>query len=369
LSRSSDSPLEKDFERASSDEEEAIAFLASIIPQKDKIRIRKEIESNPDFAAKQHMFLGMTTRNALRVGGFHYMPYTMDVIWFSWLKKAVNLPEDNIVVTDSVRGRIKKYRASIKRPPLRPPLGPKEIESVKEQLERRHGIRLPEIDVRYSDNITHALSISVGELPPNKSSVTEARLADSTSSWLKLEGLKSGDLDAFDTSKFTIFLPKRYVNYPSGLYGSVWHELAHAAALALDLKDKDFEESFAVTYSFIGLLLGAKEGNFSLEKAFDQIELSIKSAKHSFPATPHHWSLKPIEAHNPGLKFRNRDMTGLLAELDKTIEDIVDTDKEIFEIVQERKLKRYEKPFVIILGTVALALLAISFVLSLLHVV
>jgi hypothetical protein len=368
LSRSGDSPLEKDFERAYADEEEAIVFLASIVPKKDKIRIRKEIESNPDFAAKQHMSIGMTTRNALRVGGFYYMPHTMDFIWFSWLKKAVNLPEDNIVVTDSVKGRIKKYRASIKRPPLRPPLSPDEIESAKEQFERRHSIKLPETDVRYSDNITHALSISAGELP-GKSSVTKARLADSTSNWLKLEGLKDSDLEVFDTSKFTIFLPKRYLNYPCGLYGSVWHELAHASAHALDLKDKGFEESFAVTYSFIGLLLGAKEGKFSFEKAFDQIELSIESAKYSFPMTAHHWSLKPIEAHNPGMRFRNRDIDDLLAELDRTIRDIVDTDKEIFEIVQERKLKRYEKPFVIILGTVALALLVISFVLSLFHVV
>jgi len=371
LEQSDDSPFNKDLQRTAVDKEEAIIFLASIIPLKDRKRIQTEIEHDNDFDRKHHFSFGMNIRNALRTGGFFYLPETMDIIWFSWLKEAVNLPENRIILTDSIRKRIKKYRASIRRPRLCPPLDPREIVNIKEQLERRHSIRLPETDVRYSDNITHALGLDAVESSKKASSNSESKLDDTTDVMLRSEGLKENELQEIDLSKFTIFLPMRYVNYPAGLYKSVWHELGHATARTLKLKDKDFEESFAVTYGLIGLLLEAENGKFTFEKACDQIESSIKNVKHYFRPwwTLPYPSLKWIEKYNPDLKFRNRDPEELLAELEKAIQDIANTDREVHRILQSRALARREKPFIIAFGAIAVVLLIISLILYFLHAV
>jgi hypothetical protein len=371
LEQSDDSPFKKDFERVAVDKKEAIIFLASIIPKRNKRHIRTEIEHDRDFDCKHHFSLGMKVRNVLRAGGFFYLPQTMDVIWFSLLKEAVNLSEDRMVLTDSIRKRIKKFRASIRRPRLRPPLDPREIVNIKEQLERRHNIKLPETDVKYSDNIKHAFCLDRADYPGKDSSNSESRLDGLTETRLRSEGLKDIELQGIDQSKLTIFLPKRQVYYPAGLYDDVWHELSHATAHKLKLKDKDFEESFAVTYSIIGLLLEAKNGKFTFKKACDQIESVVKSVQHYFRPwwTLPFPSLKWIEKYNPDLEFRDRDPDELLAELEKAIQDIVETDREVHKILQSRVLARREKPFIIAFAAIAVALLIISLILCFLHAV
>jgi hypothetical protein len=62
------------FKRANDDREEAVRFLSQIIPTEDKTRIRRRIENDPNFAAREHLSLGMNVRNALRAGGFFYDP-------------------------------------------------------------------------------------------------------------------------------------------------------------------------------------------------------------------------------------------------------------------------------------------------------
>ena len=79
-----------------------------------KNRIRLEIKNDPKFVDKHHLLgLGTRVRNALRMGGFFYNPHTMDGIWFGWLKEAVCLPEDKIILTDSMKERIERYNASL----------------------------------------------------------------------------------------------------------------------------------------------------------------------------------------------------------------------------------------------------------------
>ncbi|MCW4052762.1 MAG: hypothetical protein NWE78_06115, partial [Candidatus Bathyarchaeota archaeon] len=112
------------------EEEEAIIFLAKIVPKKGKKWIRREIESisRSDFMFRYELFLGLKTRNALRAGGFVYLPEPMEFWWAVWLEQAVNLPKDRIILTDFTKERIKQYRATVRRPPLRPKLDPMEIE-------------------------------------------------------------------------------------------------------------------------------------------------------------------------------------------------------------------------------------------------
>jgi hypothetical protein len=370
LDQSDDSPFKKDFERASAEREEAIVFLASIIPMRNKKRIQTEIKNDKNFEVKQHFFLGMRVRNALRAGDFSYLPQTLDFIWFPRLEEAVNLPKDKIILTDSIRERIRKYRARKRRPPLRPPLKLEEIENAKRQLERKHNIKLPEVDVRYCDNITHALCFLPGKYRP-KGSIAEEELDDITVSKLKLEGISQRELYEIDLSKATVFMPKRCSNYPVGFYGSLWHELGHLAAWTLDLKDKSNEESFAVTYGFIGLLSEARSGKFTFRKAFAEIESRKVSALLCLDRmfSDDRPSLRWIEKYNPNLQFCGRDPDELLEELDKAITDIVTTDKEVYRILQKRILARREKPFILAFAAIAVALLIISLILYFLHVV
>jgi len=59
----------------------------------------------------------------------------------------------------------------------------------------------------------------------------------------------------------------------------VWHELGHATATALGVRDKILNEGVAIICKFKGLLLEAEEGKFLLERAFDQIEFDIEKTE------------------------------------------------------------------------------------------
>lgn len=313
--------ITEEFKRVEADQEEAIMFLAKIIPKEDKERIRRNIENDPDFVGKQHMFLGMKVRNALRNGGFFYDPHMMDGIWFPWLKEAVCLPEDKIILTDSNQERIKKYQTSIKRPPPRPKLDPTKIDNIKEQLEKLHNIKLPEVEVRYSDNIRNAFAIRPTKIPRFTPKETRNQFIKRRNSRLKAKGLKDEELEGIGISEFTIFLRRRYSNYPVELYGELWHEMGHATAYALNVRDKTLNEGVAYACGFRGLLIEVKEGKLSLEEAVEQIKSNIKGAKGSFPFFPHRRALLTIEAYNPDLNFRNRNLDELIAELDRSIQD------------------------------------------------
>lgn len=110
MSERFDSIVNSHMNHVNADREEAVLFLANLIEMKDRDLIRSKIESEPDFGAMQHMFLGMNVRNALRGAGFFYDPHTMDYIWYDWLKEAVSLPEEKVVLTDNIRRRIRRYR-------------------------------------------------------------------------------------------------------------------------------------------------------------------------------------------------------------------------------------------------------------------
>lgn len=304
----------------------------------------------------------MKVRNALRTAGFFYSPEVMDAVWFGWLKRAVSLPKKETILTDSLRDKIKKYRSTVRRPPLRPELEKSEVASIKERLEKRHDVKLPEVEVRYSDNIKSAFSANAVELPRFVSKERREKFETMRKSLFKLKGLKDGELTGVDLYKFTVFLPRRYRNYPAGLYGVLWHEFGHALAYVLDVKDKTRREGVAYACGFRGLLLEAMEGKFSIEKAVDEIELQIKGAGFSLPFFPHADSLRLIREHN--LNFRNRDPNELIGELDRSIQHTLEVDRKILQITRKRQLARVEKPFVSLFAMVAVTLLIISFILD-----
>jgi hypothetical protein len=103
------SNLDEAFRGAEADRKDAVLFLSRIISEENKARIRREMENDAHFAAKQHHFFGSQVRGALRAGGFFYDPIVMDDIWFSWVKEAVYLPKDKIVITYSINERIQRY--------------------------------------------------------------------------------------------------------------------------------------------------------------------------------------------------------------------------------------------------------------------
>ena len=370
LGEESVSYFKKELERAYADKQEAIVFLAKIIPRESKEQIHKSIEKDQDFERKQSLFLGMKVRNALRAGGFSYSQEVMELIWFGWLKEAVSLTEDNIVLSDTLKERIKQFQASIEKPPLCPELEMDEINRIRKQIEKRHKIRLPEVEFQYSDNIVDAFcshSVAPPELR-DPCTLTDypllhEKMTKFYQEWklnLKLKGLSDSEIEMVNQWKFTIFLPRRYANYPAGLYGAVWHELGHVAASTLSVKNEVLQESIAIAHCLNGLLLEVQEGKVDLEKAVSQIERYVAGYMmnpFSF-LSPHKQGLEAIQVFNPNLRFRGRDVNELEAELDKSIGYALDVDK--------RNKLRFEKPLILVAGLAIAAVFAISVILSIL---
>lgn len=256
----------------------------------------------------------------------------------------------------------------IEKPPVCPKLEAEEIRSIIEQLEERHKIELPEVEVRYSDNIRHAFCASALNLPSQKTISKSHFLQERINRFYrtrKLElrslGLKDDELRDICPSKFTIFLPRRYPNYSAGLYGAVWHELGHVAASVLGVKAKIPNESVAIAYSFRGLLHEAKEGKIRLEKAFDQIELYIGKTQEPLTRAFMHYeeALFSIRKYNPDLQFRNRDPDELLSDLDKAISYAI-----AYPFAYKNGKWAYENFFVYSLALFATVLFIISLALS-----
>jgi len=230
-------------------------------------------------------------------------------------------------------------------------------------LERRYEIRLPEVEVRYSENINHAFCVSATEFPFLNPPGIRSHFVEKMNSKLRLKGLKDEELEGVSASKFTIFMPRIYLNHPSKTRGALWHELGHATANSLNVKSNVLQESIAIACQFTGLLLESQDGEFPLEEALDHIELDVKTAHGPLSFLFHYReAFAAIRLYNSDLRFRNRNVDELLVELDKSIQYAVNTDREI----RRRELSKLERPFVTIFGTAATVLLLVSVALSLL---
>ena len=333
--------ITEEHKRVQADQEEAIMFLAKIIPKEDKERIRRNIENDPDFVGKQHMFLGMKVRNALRNSGFFYNPHMMDGIWFPWLKEAVCLPEDKIILTDSIKRRIEKFKEYQLRvnPPVSPELDMEQITYIKERLENLYGIRMPFIKVKHSEDIKGSFVL----VPPTFNLDELEYVKRDRDRKLISRGIKEQEIGQIDSSTYTIFLRTRQPKQQIGLYASAWHELAHVAAYTIGIKDTILGESFAFANEFRGLLEAAKEGLFLKDKVADTIQFHIKHAKYEqldvavfsslrrmglkvptdLTTAYHYEALDAIKKYNPDLRYHGRNLDELLAELDNSIEHIL----------------------------------------------
>lgn len=367
MSKDADSYFERDMKCVNADQE-ANAFLAEIIPNDDGARIRKKFEDS-DFSRKQHTFLGMNVENLLRAGNFSCLLGIMDAIWFSWFKKAVCLLENEVVLTDLPK-RVEKYQADVEQPRLCPKLEEGEIERIIRQLEERHKIKLSRVEVKYSDNIRRSFCVPPTHLPSEKI-IRELHFMRERvkkfhrirKSKLKFRGLTDSEIEEIDASKFTVFLGRKYANCSAGLYCAAWHELGHVVAFVHGIKARIANESIALAYSFRGLLQGAKEGRFTLEKAVDLIELDIGIAQDPLTNVFTHYdkSLEAIREFNPDLKFRNRDLNELLLELDKTIDYTL-----AYPFAYEQKRWEYEKIFIYSVALAAITSFTISLALTVL---
>lgn len=91
--------------RVNADREEAVLFLANSITKKDRDLIRFKMNGESHFGVMEPMLLGMAVRNLLRGAGFFYDLFTLENVWYDWLKEAVSLPDEKVVLTDSIRVR------------------------------------------------------------------------------------------------------------------------------------------------------------------------------------------------------------------------------------------------------------------------
>jgi len=213
-----------------------------------------------------------------------------------------------------------------------------EITSIRKELEKRHKIDLSDVQVRYSDNISKAFNIY--HSPEMRPEIKEKKSRYE----LMKKGLQDYELEDLDLSKPVIFIPRAYENYPARLYGAINEEFGHQTAYRLDVKNKTFNEAFAIAYRLRGILLGYKIGKFTLDEAIDQIEHDIKEAEYDsrflssfekaglkIPSNIKHYenALFAIRKYNPDLEFRNRDPDELIEELEGSIKYILSFSEKI----------------------------------------
>jgi len=233
-----------------------------------------------------------------------------------------------------------------------------DIENIKGKMEKRHGIKLPEIDIIYSNKANRAFTIRPANFPTGCSQEQKDAYYEKRDPELKERGLSDGEIKLIDTSKYTIFLPrKRYENHPIKLYAAKWEELGHVVAYALGIEDKIRNESIALAYRFKGLMQGVQQRFFSKGQAIDEIESTLKNIGHEKLMTglyskletmglkvpkdltvAHHDSaLFAIRKFNPDLQFRGRDLDALLVELDNSMDYALRTTGMKERIVQSIK--------------------------------
>lgn len=215
-----------------------------------------------------------------------------------------------------------------------------EVEDVRDFMQKRHRITLPDVDIRCSTNMIRD-GFAVPPMPDWYSEEEMNRIAEYWNSQLRARGLRDLEVEQLNRSKFTIFISSSCLERPLSLQSAKWHEMGHVLAYTLNINDKVQNESVASIYGLIGLLRGAKEGLYKKEEVFDYIDLIVRSVTyervkaHVFAKMgkmglkkipddlkkPHYYSsLFAVRKYNPKLIFRDRDLDEIMRELDRSLD-------------------------------------------------
>jgi len=205
-------------------------------------------------------------------------------------------------------------------------------------MQKRHQIALPEFDVKYSATLRNAFLLS----PLPSWVITEKttrEVIENTDSQLRLHGLKDAEIEQIDRLRYTIFFPAILPIDTLFSTASRWEEMGHLLAYALGIDDRVKNESVAVIYRFIGLILAAKQGLVEKEKVLSHLELCRQSTDHERAQAfmfqklgqmglkvrqelkePHYYkSFSAIRRYNPKMTYRGRDLDEILRELDRSL--------------------------------------------------
>jgi hypothetical protein len=234
---------------------------------------------------------------------------------------------------------------------------------------------MPKININYSEGIRSSLAI----FPPPYNLDELYYVKAEREMNLRQRGLSVEEVSKIDSSEYTVFLSQRQSFQSAGLYGSVWHELAHVAARVMGIEDKVMNEAFAMATQFRGLYQAVLKGNFTKDEVTELIEHSMKCAKNEFLDTslfstlsrmglsgipedfkiPYHkQALELIREYKPNLEFRSNNPENLIHELDDVIKSIVKT-------WRKRKLNS-QLPLIIVSTVVVGAFIAYIVIISLL---
>lgn len=286
---------------------------------------------------------GMFWRNALRAGGFR----NVRQYWSVWLREALSLPVDKIAITDAMKSRIDHYKEwfSVEYPPVVQEIETEHVEQIEKRLEERYGIELPDLQVFCSDKVKNSFFVPAPSFNLDEFQYTKKERNER----LAFHGASREEIERIDSARHAVFLARKQPYGYVGLYGSACHELAHVAAHALGARPKSKDDSvllecFAMANEYQFLLQATKDGLFSEEEATHVIARSLESAKNqqyepvffilsrmNLQGTPDYYktpyyqlAAEMIQKHNPSLLVRNRNLNDLMAEFDRTIEEILE---------------------------------------------
>lgn len=212
------------------------------------------------------------------------------------------------------------------------------VEEIREFMQRRHGTVLPDVDVRYSDNIDCGFTVS-----PMPDWYSEDGTPYAIRDWngqLKARGLSDAEIERHDRTKYTIYFPSSYLDSPIVFQAGTWEEMGHVLAFTLKILDRVQNESVALTYRFIGLTRAAKIGLLGKEEVLNHLELCWRSTAHERAHAfmfrklgqmglkvrqelkePHYYkSFFAIRRYNEKMVFRGRDLDGIMQELDRSLD-------------------------------------------------
>jgi hypothetical protein len=200
------------------------------------------------------------------------------------------------------------------------------VEEIRDFMQKRHGIVLPEVDVRYSDNIDGGFTVS--PMPYWYSEDWTPYAIQEWNGQLKARGLSDAEIERHDRTKYTIYLPSSYLDSSLDFQAGIWEEMGHVLAFTLKILDRVQNESVALTYLFIGLTRAAKIGFLGKEEVIDHLERCIQSTAHERARVfmfqklgkmglkvsdelkePHYYkSFFAIRKYNEKMVFRGRDL-------------------------------------------------------------
>jgi len=228
------------------------------------------------------------------------------------------------------------------------PLRTEIIEQIIKSLETLLKTKMPRIRVRYSQNTGNSFCLK-SFIPEVQYELELARRA-----WLRElceeTGLAEDEVADIDLSEFNVFLVQRQSRGALGLYGTVWHELAHVAAYASGIDDQVAQESIAIACGFRGLLQAAKDGLFSEKEVRNEIAYLVKAAQREqlsaflfiklermglkcpkrYKQTYHFDVLKALKQHIQALKSPS-------SSIDELIEAMEDTARQVAAACKRRR--------------------------------